>query len=564
MGRNLFNLNMARGFHLQKLPIGKLTTFFSLSRNSRRFKRYAKLRKSSEFEGRGIILVEKRIWATDVWALLHFVPHLSSFHRSKVLIYDFRISRVSFNLKEKIRHKFSTLNSFAPSRLHQFLAKPKVCKNHIQIIKALTSGSLSKAEFEKFKYRNIEIGDIIYDEFLRRKGAVTLDFASANFSFFASTVLQFCDQLVEYFQIHNVKAVVVSHHNYKFALPARVAMMYGIETYRLDLFGLVKMTSSHPNSYLNAIDDLRSDLENLSFKERIQGQRLALDKIQKRLQGNVEDLGMLKHKEIAIEKEEIKNLFNSEKIVVLVALHDFHDAVHANGIGFHPDFAEWLEDIGRVTEGKNVTCLIKPHPYQRGNVENFLQATCDRFSHFKLISPYTSNASLVSWGLRHCLTVYGSVAHELPYLGVKVINASANNPHRDFNFSYTPRDLGEFRTILGSLESFEFQPDVTSLLDYYLMRFIIGRPSWLLQYTGDFIKYVGSFTEPDSEKAIRYFLDEVKLDPRCTEQAVHRFLKSSDLSFKQKHYEPFKCVSPESCYCESIQTLDDRLWSYSN
>lgn len=564
MGRDLFKLSIARGFHLHKLSIEKLTTFFSLSRNSRCFKRYAKLRKSSEFEGRGIILVENRTWATDVWALLHFVPHLSSFHRSKVLIYDFRISRFSFNLKQKIRHKFSILNSFAPSRLHQFLAKPKVCKNHIQIIKALTSGSLSKAEFETFKYRNIEIGDIIYDECLRGKGAVTLDFASADFSFFASTILQFCDELLEYFQIQNVKAVVVSHHNYKFALPARVAMMYGIETYRLDLFGLVKMNSSHPNSYLNPIDDLRSDLEDLSFKDRIQGQRLASDKIQKRLQGNVEDLGMLKHKEIAIEREEVKNLFNAEKIVVLVALHDFHDAVHANGIGFYPDFAEWLQDIGRVTEGKNVTCLIKPHPYQRQNVENFLQATCDRFLHFKLISPYTSNVSLVSWGLRHCLTVYGSVAHELPYLGVKVINASANNPHRDFNFSYTPRDLEEFRTILGSLESFEFQPDVTSLLDYYLMRFIIGRPSWLLQNIGDFSKYVGSFSEPDSEKAIRYFLDDVKLDLRCTEQAVHRFLKSSDLSFKQKHYEPSKCVSPESCYCKSIQTLDDMLWSYSN
>jgi hypothetical protein len=559
VGSNLFNSNIAGESRLHKLSIGKLTTFFSLSRNSRRFKRYAKPRRNSDFEGSKVILVENRTWATDVWALLHFVPHLSSFHRAKVLIYDFRISRVSFNLKQKIKHKSSILNSFAPSRLHQFLAKPKVCKNHIEILKVLTSGSLSKSEFESFKYRNIIIGDIVYDEFLRTKDTVTLDFASTSFSFFTSTVLQFCDQLLEYFQTQNVKAVVVSHHNYKFALPARVAMMYGIEAYRLDIFGLVKITSSHPNSYLSSIEDLRLDLENLSFNERNQGQRLAVDKIQERLKGNVQDLGMLKHEEIAIEREGIKSLFNTEKIVVLVALHDFHDAVHAYGIGFYPDFAEWLEDVGRVTQGKRVTCLIKPHPYQRQNVDNFLQATCDRFSHFKLISPFTSNLNLVSWGLRHCLTVYGSVAHELPYLGVKVINASANNPHRDFNFSYSPRDLGEYRNILGSLDSFEFQPDVPSLLDYYFMRFIIGRPSWHLQNIRDFMKCVGSFSEPDYEKAIRYFLDEVRLDLRCNEQAVHRFLKSSDLSFKQKHYEPSKCVSPESCYCKTMQSLDDIL-----
>lgn len=552
---------LAKWSDLGKHSISKLVNFFAFSKNSRLFKRYAKLRRNSDFAGSGVILVENRTWITDIWALLHFVPHLSALHKAKTLTYNFRVSRYSFNLKERIKHKFSLINAFAPSRLHQFYASPEVSTAHADIMQSLTSGNLSKAEFEDFKYRDIQIGDIIYDEFLRTKSEVTLDFSSPSFVFFASTILQFCDKLLDFFQLQNVKAVVVSHHNYRFALPARVALMHGIETYRLDLLGLVKMSASKPNSYLNAIEDLRTDLESLSIKERIQGQHLAKENLQARLKGNVEDLGIKKHEVFPINEEEIKLNFDTEKTVILVALHDFHDAVHAYGSGFYPDFAMWLEDIGRLTEGKNVTCLIKPHPYQRWDVRNYLEGVCDRFTHFRLISPYISNLRLASWGLRHCLTVYGSIAHELPYLGVSVINASTNNPHRSFGFSYTPKDLEEYRSILGSLDTFEFKPDLSSLLDYYLMRFIIGRPSWILQNLSEVLNLMGSISNPDYEKFLSYFLANVKLEPKCTEQAVYRFIKSNDFSFKQRHFDTNDCVKPESCYCQSIPNLGDILSS---
>ena len=45
------------------------------------------------------------------------------------------------------------------------------------------------------------------------------------------------------------------------------------------------------------------------------------------------------------------------------------------------------------------------------------------------------------------LTVYGSCASELPYLGIKVVNADRNNPHSAYNFLLI-QNLNEYEEII--------------------------------------------------------------------------------------------------------------------
>ena len=62
-----------------------------------------------------------------------------------------------------------------------------------------------------------------------------------------------------------------------------------------------------------------------------------------------------------------------------------------------------------------------------------------------------SHHQLIDEGIDFVLTVYGTVASELPIHGIKVINASVNNPHFYYNYCINPRSLKEYERILLNL-----------------------------------------------------------------------------------------------------------------
>ena len=66
----------------------------------------------------------------------------------------------------------------------------------------------------------------------------------------------------------------------------------------------------------------------------------------------------------------------------------------------------------------------------------------------KLIKKNFPNNKIKDLGIKFVLTVYGTVASELPIFGVNVINASKNQPHSDFNFSINPKNLVEYNITL--------------------------------------------------------------------------------------------------------------------
>ena len=63
----------------------------------------------------------------------------------------------------------------------------------------------------------------------------------------------------------------------------------------------------------------------------------------------------------------------------------------------------------------------------------------------KLIKKDFPNNKLKLLGIQFVLTVYGTVASELPIYNIKVINASKNQPHADFNFSINPKNLDDYK-----------------------------------------------------------------------------------------------------------------------
>jgi hypothetical protein len=86
----------------------------------------------------------------------------------------------------------------------------------------------------------------------------------------------------------------------------------------------------------------------------------------------------------------------------------------------------------------------------------------------KLLPKNISNLYL-SKKIDFALTIFGTVASELPIFGVKVINASRNNPHFDYKFCINPKNIFDYKKILLNLKKNKFKINLNELYEYHFM-----------------------------------------------------------------------------------------------
>ena len=58
----------------------------------------------------------------------------------------------------------------------------------------------------------------------------------------------------------------------------------------------------------------------------------------------------------------------------------------------------------------------------------------------------------------------------MPFFGIKVINASKNNPHFDYNFSINPKNIFEYDKILSNLKANMFKINIKELYEFHYMK----------------------------------------------------------------------------------------------
>lgn len=131
----------------------------------------------------------------------------------------------------------------------------------------------------------------------------------------------------------------------------------------------------------------------------------------------------------------------------VVFLHDFYDSPHVFPDFIFSDFWEWLCFTIEQFEAVGQTYLLKPHPNQGSLSSGVLQDVQRRFPSARWLPTTANNASLVEAGIVCGITAYGTVAHELAYLGVPSISC-ARHPHYTFDFCRTARTKAEYADLL--------------------------------------------------------------------------------------------------------------------
>ncbi len=536
------------------LGLKKLMSKISATPEAKNFKKFARQNQVTIDKSEKFIFVEDRDWAIDEISLLYFLPEAAKHFSANVMLY--RMDRLNLfrNASWKLTRKLSALNAISKCKSLLILSRRGIFPKHSKTIGEFKSGRLTLEELEDFRYRDILLGDLIYDQYLRSKSSVSINFGDPKFVEVFSSMLQYVDKWIDIFQKFKIQAVIISDPCYQRGIPARIAMQRDIEVFCLDVVIASRMNKENPNPYLNECKNFRDKFANLPVKARAQYVEIAKRRLEIRIKGAPDDLRLTRRKEIVREIKFLEEEKDDNSLKVLIALHDFNDAPHFMGKAFYPDFAVWLEEIGEMTKDRNLVCLIKPHPYALTENSIYLESLLSRFTHFQLISSESTIASIVEAGIDCCITVYGSIAHEISYLGIPVINSSSLNLHKDYRFSYTPKNVQEFREILYDLKQFNFIPNIDDLYFYYYMRFVFNLISWCIPEYNLFLGKFGTHRVTRNDAVYKeFFLTGNHLNLLCTRQAVASYLKSNDLVLGRKHYSGVCRSITRDCKCHMMR-----------
>lgn len=399
---------------------------------------------------------------------------------------------------------------------------PRWTKGQIREANELTgnffSSSPSKREFETLSVRGIVIGDLIYDTYLRQRSLPTVDLNDRTLQTFTNISVRdflfWCDKI----KPDVVSAVVSSHNVYNLAFPLRLAVNRGIPAFEVIGHAIHRLSTGRPNAS-SQVEDYPQIFAELSPTDRKDLLLKAKSLLERRFSGDVAS-------KADITRESARGfgasngpraLSSSEALKVMIATHLFTDAPHVAGRALFPDFFEWLEFLCKLSLDTPYEWYVKVHPdaealKETGVISGFLS----RYPQLRLLPHDVTHHQLVDEGLDVCLTVRGTIGFEYPLLGIPVVNASINNPHRAYSFSKNPESVEELRLIVLNLADLPKPTMVhrAEALEYFALKTIHLEDSLFLEI-GTPIRYSGLLNSwnPEWHSLIfKKILDFVKSD----------------------------------------------------
>jgi hypothetical protein len=376
--------------------------------------------------------------------------------------------------------------------------KPIITKKNILLARLKTieifKKKKNKNDILKIVYKGILFGDLLYDTYLKSKYKPTIDIDSDEFFNFTVDFLSLCDFWIDYFNNNKVKAVIASHSVYSYAIIIRVAISQNIEAYGCTSSHVKKLSKSNFRMHANT-DNYFNIFKKLDDKTKKNGLTKAKRILKKRVYGVTSvNAGFFGNVEISPFNRltRKKEIIFEKKIKILILPHDFFDAVHLYGNFFFADFYEWLEFLGKFSKekGNKYRWYIKLRPDYTGKFKKYHKMTEDIIDVFlsknKHIIKISNNYSLhqiKKEKIDFVLTVHGTAAIEFPLInGPTVINASAKNPYKNCQFTITPKNLINYKSILSNLDKIKkIKINKDELYKFYFMRHLYIDKNWLIK-----------------------------------------------------------------------------------
>ena len=462
-----------------------------------------------------------RIVAYLPQALSNWRERLSFFIRSSLSLDTFGIYR-SFGVVE-----FLTISPDTAQKERATLMLPKII------------GQLkTKTDLEALTIEGAWIGDLIYDTYLMRFRRPTIDLGSNEFRKFLLESLELFIFWKNYIEQRKIAGINVSHCVYNLAMPLRIAVLHDIPVFQASLTHIYRPNRNELFAY-NDFIHYRERFAKLSSEVKRQGIEEARQRIERRFAGEVGIDMHYSSRSAYGEQRQEQLLRPSPRKKILIATHCFFDSPHSFGNNLFPDFLEWLNFLGQLSNETDYDWYIKTHPdYLPGTMEIIIGFIA-RHPKFTLLPSDASHHQIIAEGIDVALTVYGTIGFEYAALGKPVINCSINNPHVAYDFNLHPASVAEYRETLLNLDQLPQQIDRKQVYEYYFMHHLFNTQNLFLDdYTGN-IAAIGGY-EAQFTIAIyqRWLVQWTAVNHQQLLLALHRFIDSGEFRMEYHHKIP--------------------------
>jgi len=362
----------------------------------------------------------------------------------------------------------------------------------------------------------IFVGDLIHDSYLRFRPAMIF---YANNTFARRVIWQIFRDIRrarQYFKKYRPSIYISSACGayVEHGIAVRVALNEGVKVWCFQAPPNFAKEVTLDDLYLtNNFLHYRENFEKLNDKETRFD--LARQLLEYRLSGGIDFSSA--YMQTSNHLSDLNHDLSKFRGSAIIFLHVFSDAVHVfPEIVFH-DFWTWVCFTIETLRKANIPFFLKLHPYESDRMQKvIIEKLQEKYGTLDWVPPKTTNKALVNAGISCGITVYGTVAHELAYLGVPTI-CSARHPHSSFDFCKTARTREEYGDFLKDIPNFYFDKSEMQrqALAFLYMHSHLYDAAEKLDFHKTYLKYLRVCNASDStEEAVSQVLSELAGHPQ--------------------------------------------------
>lgn len=393
-------------------------------------------------------------------------------------------------------------------------------------------GLRTKKQLAALKLRGILVGDLVIDSFLRFKPSPVMILNDLYLVVVLHQTQRDLEKAIGFFSTFRPKLHLTSYTTYiQHGIASRVALSFGTRVVSFGNYQDLSKTIT-PDSMGHARDFSRYAQDFAKLDNQAEKLALADASIRKRLGGEIDNaIGYMQASAYEVKTANVPDVRGA----LVMFLHDFYDSSHVYDWMVFEDLWEWICFTVEHCEKNEIPLFVKPHPNQLAGSENDFGKLQKLYPNMQMISPDVTNRQLAEAGMVCAVTVRGSVASEMVYLGIPSISAG-NNPHVSFDTFLTPRTPEEYTRLLDGYRSlprdparmkeqacaFYFMHNLNQTKDEMALRDFAAQWNTFLAFSEDLEKIDfdtvrEAFEEMRSYPAFQSFIDDLNgtLSVRC-------------------------------------------------
>jgi hypothetical protein len=497
-----------------------------------KYKTYNKKYSYKTKNPRGIILVEFNKFFSVHPFLALISNFLSEKYEYEIKAYDnYTLTTKIFNIPffQKIKWligeklNLKTWGIYRSFGIKEFIRPYKSCMDlgTQDLINNILNNLKTKSDICKITYKEILIGDLIYDGYLKLYNKFTIDLSDIKFKNYVEDFVLLAKFWDDYLLNNNIKFIIGCHPYYAYGLILRISLLHNKITSYYCMGG--KIFYINKNKFYGGLHylDYKSYFSKLLKEEKELALIKAKESLEARFSGKlgsiIKDIFPTRSAYHNNYKPVEKVLKQNQKIKILVCTHQLGDCVYAYGSNLFPDFYEWLVYLSKISEDTNYDWYIKDHPpYDNlkiiASFNRTYELTKNLFKNnkkFTYLDPTTSHHQIINDGIDFVLTIYGSVAFEYAYHGVPVLTATRNCTTAPYKFNIHSKSIKDYENKIKNLSKINLEIKKEEILEYFFMHQIYNDSDCLFDKYTSFLDDNNTWDNYDSLKFYEFWMQNI-------------------------------------------------------